>query len=140
MTTVKDLREIAENILEQLEGLDEDGVIYTVHDTYYLRSNTILETRGGFLDYSNIHLQYGEEDYEDDEESYSIKPAIVRPVVRNSTNPNKRPPTPKKKSEVKRTADRKAAPKKTTKRTTVKTAPTRNKAAPKRSVSNGVRR
>ena len=67
-------------------------------------------------------------------------PAKRKPTVKPTTNPNKRPPTPKKKPEVKRTSDKKAAPKKVTKRTTVKTAPARNKTAPKRSVSNGVRR
>ena len=134
MTTVRDLREIAEGILDQISGMDYDTRIVTRTNTF--RMDNVLETYDGFIDYTNIKFDYSDE-YD---ESYSIKPAVVRPVVRNSINPNKRPPTPKKKPEVKRTADRKAAPKKTTKRTTVKTAPTRNKAAPKRSVSNGVRR
>ena len=75
MTTVGDLREIAESILEQLEGLDEDEEIYTRSNTCGMGS-VILETYGGFIDYEDIvtereynrQLRYeeGEEEEEDE--------------------------------------------------------------------------
>lgn len=56
MTTVGDLREIAESILEQLEGLDEDEEVYTNCNTYGMGS-TILETYDGFIDYEFIQTE-----------------------------------------------------------------------------------
>lgn len=73
MTTVGDLREIAEYILEQLEGLDEGEEIHTNCNTYGMGS-AILETRDGFIDYAEIQTerehnrQYGYDEYEDEEE------------------------------------------------------------------------
>lgn len=67
MTTVGTLREIAESILEQLEGLDEDEEIYTNCNTYGMGS-AILETYDGFIDYTNIRIEGEEEDEEEDED------------------------------------------------------------------------
>ena len=73
MTTVGDLREIAESILEQLEGLDEDEEIHARCNTYGMGS-TILETRDGFIDYAEIQTereynrQFRYDEYEDEEE------------------------------------------------------------------------
>lgn len=75
MTTVGDLREIAESILEQLEGLDEDEEIYARCNTYGMGS-TILETYDGFIDYEDIltekeynrQIGYDEGEEEDEDE------------------------------------------------------------------------
>lgn len=73
MTTVGTLREIAESILEQLEGLGEDEKIHTRCNTYGMGS-AILETYDGFIDYEDIQTereynrQHGYDEYEEEDE------------------------------------------------------------------------
>lgn len=66
MTTVGQLRQICEDILDQIAGWDENTTIRTGPSTYGL-GDTILETKDGFIDYYDI--QEDDEDYygEDDE-------------------------------------------------------------------------
>ena len=61
MTTVAELRGIAESILEQLEGVDGDTKVWETSNTFFIRDGRVLETRTGFLDYTNI-------DFEDDDD------------------------------------------------------------------------
>lgn len=56
MTTAADLREIAERILDQIDGMDDDQVIYTRPNTYDMWY-TILETEDGFIDYTDIRTE-----------------------------------------------------------------------------------
>lgn len=63
MTTVGELKEICEKILDQISWWDDDTVICTHTSTYGL-GYTILETCDGFIDYSDI--QEDEEDYYED--------------------------------------------------------------------------
>lgn len=69
MVTVGDLREIAESILEQLDGLDDGEKIHVRCNTYGMES-TILETYDGFIDYENIQTvrEYNREHGYDEEE------------------------------------------------------------------------
>ena len=79
MTTVGNLREIAESILEQLEGLDEDEEIYTRCNTCGMGS-AILETYDGFIDYEDIQterehnrqIRYDEGEEEDEDEDEEV--------------------------------------------------------------------
>ena len=66
MTTVEQLRQICEDILDQIAGWDDDVKIRTGPSTYGL-GDTILETKDGFIDYTDI--QEDDDDYyeEDDE-------------------------------------------------------------------------
>ena len=63
MTTVGQLRQICEDILDQITGWDENTTIRTGTSTYGL-GYTVLETEDGFIDYSDI-----QED-DDEEEDY----------------------------------------------------------------------
>ena len=61
MTTAAKLREIAERILDQIDGMDDDEVIYTRPNTYDM-NYTILETYDGFIDYTDIRTEDDGED------------------------------------------------------------------------------
>ena len=68
MVTVADMREIAQSILYQLDGIDGSKKVRTRCNTYGMDS-TIIEVKswsasGGFVDYDNIELE-DEEDEED---------------------------------------------------------------------------
>ena len=68
MVTVADMREIAQSILDQLDGMDENRKIHARCNTYGMES-TIIEVKswcadGGFVDYDNIVF----EDEDDEEE------------------------------------------------------------------------
>ncbi len=68
MVTVGDMREIAESILEQLDGYEDDCKVHTRCNTYGMNS-TIIEVQswcddGGFVDYTDIQL---EDEMEDEE-------------------------------------------------------------------------
>ena len=68
MVTVADMRDIAQSILEQLDGIDGSKKVHTKCNTYGMES-TIIEVKawcadGGFIDYENIVL----EDEDDEEE------------------------------------------------------------------------
>ena len=70
MVTVGDMREIAESILEQLDGYEDDCKVHTRCNTYGMDS-TIIEVQswrddGGFIDYTDIII---EDDDEDEEEA-----------------------------------------------------------------------
>ena len=63
MTTVGDLREIIEDILNQIEGVDDDVRIRIYSNTYFVEGRP-LEVRDGFIDYQNIQFDDDEdEDY-----------------------------------------------------------------------------
>lgn len=53
MTTVGQLRQICEDILDQIAGWDDDTRIRTRTSTYGL-GDTILEIRDGFIDCHDI--------------------------------------------------------------------------------------
>lgn len=59
--TVEDLRGIAQNILDQLEGYDDLAEIKTSANTYRM-GNTILETYDGFINYNYIEVREEEEE------------------------------------------------------------------------------
>ena len=61
MTTVGQLRQICEDILDQITGWDENTTIRT--STYGL-GYTVLETEDGFIDYYDI--QEDDDDYYED--------------------------------------------------------------------------
>lgn len=66
MVTVKDLREVAESILDQLDGYDDARKVHTRCNTYGMES-TIMEVQswcadGGFIDYTDIIIEDEEED------------------------------------------------------------------------------
>ena len=63
MTTVGQLRQICEDILDQITGWDENTTIRTRTSTYEL-GDTILETKDGFIDYYDI--QEDDDDYYED--------------------------------------------------------------------------
>lgn len=63
MTTARQLREIAEGILDQIDGMDDDQVIYIRPNTYGM-DYTILETSDGFIDYTDIRTDDEEDDWE----------------------------------------------------------------------------
>lgn len=66
MATVKEIREIIESMLEQIEGWDDEDELVTSTSTYGL-GTTILEVSDGFVDWSNLELDwYSSEDEEDD--------------------------------------------------------------------------
>jgi len=56
-----ELRSIAESILEQIDGWDDDTVIHTRCNTYGM-PYTILETSDGFIDYTDIRME-DDDDY-----------------------------------------------------------------------------
>ena len=55
MTTAGDLRHIAERILDQLEGLDDDDELEVRPNTYGL-GQSFIAVRDGFIDYTDIEL------------------------------------------------------------------------------------
>lgn len=59
MTTVGKLREIAEGILDQICGMDDDTRIVTRTNTF--RMDNVLEVYDGFIDYTDIEIDYDEE-------------------------------------------------------------------------------
>ena len=63
--SVAELREIANNILYQLEDYDDDDMVYARCNTYGMMTNHILEVDEGFIDYDEIRI----EEPEDGEES-----------------------------------------------------------------------
>lgn len=63
MTTVGDLRDIAESILEQLEGYDDGREVHAWNNTYFANGCT-LETEDGFIEYDNIRVIDEDEDEE----------------------------------------------------------------------------
>lgn len=60
MTTVGDLRRIANGILDQLAGLGDDEAVEVQPNTYGM-GMTILGTRDGYIDYSEPIEIYDEE-------------------------------------------------------------------------------
>lgn len=56
MVTVKDLRRVAESILEQIEGWNDEDEIYAVHNTYFANGR-VLEMKGGFVSYEEIQRE-----------------------------------------------------------------------------------
>ena len=68
MTTVKELREIAQDILDQLEGMDDDQRLRVVGNTYFV-DGFPMEVCDGFIDYENIQIEEDDDlDYEDEDE------------------------------------------------------------------------
>ena len=55
MTTAGDLRHIAQRILDQLEGLDDEEEIETRPNTYGL-GQSFIAVRDGFVDYTDIEV------------------------------------------------------------------------------------
>lgn len=68
---VKDLRELLEEKLEQLENLDDEAEIKMVTNTYFLHGAYhflgIAGYNGGYIDLDNLEEEVIEEDYEDEE-------------------------------------------------------------------------
>lgn len=62
--TVEQFRRILENALSEVEDFDDDDLIKTETNTYFVKSSTYLATRDGFIDLKNIEVI---EDDEDDE-------------------------------------------------------------------------
>ncbi len=58
MTTVGELRELAERILGQLEGHDDRAVVYTAPNTMGIRNE--MELYDGFIDYLDIEIDDGD--------------------------------------------------------------------------------
>lgn len=77
MATAGELRRIANRILDQLQGFDDDDEIETYGNTYYIHdeSGKILETRDGFVDWTNIQIDDWEPE-SDDDDSYSVRSKI----------------------------------------------------------------
>ena len=67
MTTVGDLRRIANGILDQLVGLGDDEAVEVQPNTFGM-GMTILGVWDGFIDYSDIELEAEEEEEEEEEE------------------------------------------------------------------------
>lgn len=68
MTTVGEMRRIARKILFQMEGWDADDKIMTTTNTYFV-GGYALETKDGFVDWTDIILDgddFDEEEEEDD--------------------------------------------------------------------------
>lgn len=65
MTTVKEMRRIANKMLAQMEGWDDDDEVVTKSNTYFIEGLAI-ETRGGFVDWTDIRLEEEDEEEEDD--------------------------------------------------------------------------
>lgn len=61
MTTVGELKEICERILDQLEGWEDDDEVM-VHNTSYFLGSTVLETKDGYIDCFNIEPDDEEEE------------------------------------------------------------------------------
>ena len=57
MLTVHRLKTIANAILEQIDGYDDDAEIYTFHDTKLCHGNSYLATNSGFVNYFDITLK-----------------------------------------------------------------------------------
>lgn len=66
MLTVHRLKTIANAILEQIDGYDDDAEIYTLSNTYFCDGNNYLATNSGFVNYFDIRLA----DDEQNEEEY----------------------------------------------------------------------
>lgn len=66
MTTVGDLRRIANGILDQLAGLGDDEAVEVQPNTYGM-GTTILEVWDGFIDYTDIEMEKEEEEEEEEE-------------------------------------------------------------------------
>ncbi len=58
MTTVGELKETLQEILAQLEGHDDDAVIYTAPNTMGIRHE--MELYDGFIDYLDIEIDDGD--------------------------------------------------------------------------------
>lgn len=54
------LRHIAQNILDELEGWDDDDIVATRCNTYGMDTSTILETPEGFIDPWDIREELDE--------------------------------------------------------------------------------
>lgn len=67
MTTVGDLRRIANGILDQLAGLGDDEVVEVQPNTFGM-GMTILGVWDGFIDYTDIEMEAEEEEEEEEEE------------------------------------------------------------------------
>lgn len=65
MTTVGDLRRIANRILDQLDGLGDDERVAVYSNTYGM-GMSILGTKDGYIDYSEP-IEIDEDDEEVDE-------------------------------------------------------------------------
>lgn len=71
MLTVQELRDLLVSAIEDLEDYDSDAEVVTTTNTYFLKhARNILETRGGYLDLSNIEVICDEEDDDFDEDTY----------------------------------------------------------------------
>ena len=67
MTTVGDLRRIANGILDQLAGLGDDEVVEVQPNTFGM-GMTILGVWDGFIDYTDIEMEAEEEEEEEEDE------------------------------------------------------------------------
>ena len=65
MTTVGDLRRIANGILDQLAGLGDDEVVEVQPNTFGM-GMTILGVWDGFIDYTDIEMEEEEEEEEEE--------------------------------------------------------------------------
>lgn len=65
MTTVGDLRRIANGILDQLAGLGDDERVEVQPNTFGM-GMTILGVWDGFIDYSDIEMEEEEEEEEEE--------------------------------------------------------------------------
>lgn len=60
-TTVGELRRIARSMLSQMEGWDDEDLVATHSNTYFVEGYAI-ETRDGFVDWADIRLDDEEGD------------------------------------------------------------------------------
>lgn len=66
MKTVKDLKDFLEEMITTLEErYDDEEVLDIVTNTYFIKSNTFLATRNGFVDLRN---PVENKEYEDEED------------------------------------------------------------------------
>lgn len=65
MLTVRELKDILADAIEQIEDFDDDAEVKTVSNTYFVKGNNVLGTYDGFLSLSDIEVI---DDYDDDEE------------------------------------------------------------------------
>lgn len=59
--TVKELKENLQNVIDVLDSYDDDEIIQTVGNTYFINSRFYAQVYGyGFVDLENIEAKIGE--------------------------------------------------------------------------------